>query len=138
MSQRRPFEGYLLRDHGSSGSPRHPSSPSSEPEHVVRAWLTLTLRHQLCPSDNLRSVGSLGLGSASKGRGLRNALGQRLTLDSSFISCPLFKPVSWASVFPRPCTLLIYLRGTLIVFSLQYLVFFICDLRNVKRKNADT
>lgn len=66
------------------------------------------------------------------------AFGRRLTLDSSFISCPLFEPVRWASVFPRPCTLLIYLRETLIVFSLQYLVFFICDLRNVKRKYADT
>lgn len=66
------------------------------------------------------------------------AFGRQLTLDSSFISCPLFEPVRWASVFPRPCTLLIYLRETLIVFSLQYLVFFICDLRNVKRKYADT
>lgn len=45
----------------------------------------------------------------------------------TFHVVPLVKPVSWASVFPRPCTLLIYLRETLIVFSLQYLVFFICD-----------
>lgn len=66
------------------------------------------------------------------------ALSQPLNLDTNFISCPLFKLVSWASVFPRPCTLLIYLRETLIVFSLQYLVFFICDLRNVKRKYTDT
>lgn len=66
------------------------------------------------------------------------ARGQLLKLDTNFILCPLFKPVSWASVFPRPCTLLIYLRETLIVFSLQYLVFFICDLRNVKRKYTDT
>lgn len=64
------------------------------------------------------------------GRGMRPAD----KVDTSFMSCSLFKPVSWASVFPRPCTLLIYLRETLIVFSLQYLVFFICDLRNVKRK----
>lgn len=63
------------------------------------------------------------------------ARGRLLGLDTSFVSCPLFKPVSWASVFPRPCTLLIYLRETLIVFSLQYLVFFICDLKNVKRKH---
>lgn len=50
---------------------------------------------------------------------------------------PPFKLVNWASIFPRSCTLLIYLRETLIVFSLQYLVFFICDLRNVKRKYTD-
>lgn len=50
------------------------------------------------------------------------------------LSCASGKPMNWASVFPRPYTLLIYLRETLIVFSLQYLVFFICDFKKCETK----
>lgn len=80
----------------------------------------------------------LGRNRIEEGSDVGGGTGQLLNLDTSFISRPLCKPVSWASVFPKPCTLLIYLRETLIVFSLQYLVFFICDLGNVKRKYSDT
>lgn len=49
---------------------------------------------------------------------------------------PPSKLLSWASVFPRPCTLLIYLRETNCIFTAVSCTF-ICDLRNVKRECRD-
>lgn len=66
---------------------------------------------------------ALGRNKTEEGLTLVGAPGQLLNMGANLISGPLFKPVNWASVFPRPCILLIYLRETLIVFSLQYLVF---------------
>lgn len=50
---------------------------------------------------------------------------------------PPFKPVSWASVFPRPCILFnLFERNSNCIFTAVSCIF-ICDLWNVKRKCRD-
>ena len=60
----------------------------------------------------------VGRNRIEEGSDVGRGTGQLLNLNASFIIRPLCKPVEWASVFPRLCTFLIYLRETLIVFSL--------------------